>query len=233
MHVKQYIIACSLEPGQTLVDVVTTGFAKSRRHHINKGWAWFEAKSLGAAVLSKPLLITLETVAKFRIPCSHIKKIRIRNLRFRKIHFRESFRKAPDWDPSVFKKLRIRADTCDRFYVSGVEKLRFRTDLGTCARSLSLTSPKCDTSCILSNGTYSRYGFIVGIPFFFYFDSSGLTAGRTDRRSSAVHSFRSCRGRRALLLGRKNWNTSISNLMEGLATRPKGWTCSSLKDVRV
>ena len=32
----------SLEPGPTLVDMVTTGFA--RRHHINKGWAWFEAK---------------------------------------------------------------------------------------------------------------------------------------------------------------------------------------------
>ena len=30
----------SLEPGPTLVDMVTTG---SRRHHINKGWAWFEA----------------------------------------------------------------------------------------------------------------------------------------------------------------------------------------------
>ena len=33
----------SLEPGPTLVDMVTTGFGKSRRHHINKGWAWFEA----------------------------------------------------------------------------------------------------------------------------------------------------------------------------------------------
>ena len=30
----------SLEPGPTLVDMVTT---ESRRHHINKGWAWFEA----------------------------------------------------------------------------------------------------------------------------------------------------------------------------------------------
>ena len=30
----------SLEPGPTLVDMVTTGFG----HHINKGWAWFEAK---------------------------------------------------------------------------------------------------------------------------------------------------------------------------------------------
>ena len=30
----------SLEPGPTLVDMVTTGFG---RHHINKGWAWFEA----------------------------------------------------------------------------------------------------------------------------------------------------------------------------------------------
>ena len=71
------------------------------------------------------------------IPCSHAKKIRIRNLRFRKIHFRERFRKAPFWGPSVFKKLRIRADTCDRSYVSGVEKLRFRKDPGTCARSLN------------------------------------------------------------------------------------------------
>ena len=35
----------------------------------------------------------------------------------RKIHFRQRFRKAPFWGPSVFKKLRIRADTCDRFYV--------------------------------------------------------------------------------------------------------------------
>ena len=32
----------SLEPSPTLVDMVTTG-SKSRRHHINKGWAWFEA----------------------------------------------------------------------------------------------------------------------------------------------------------------------------------------------
>ena len=68
------------------------------------------------------------------------KKIRIRNLRFRKIHFRERFRKAPFWGPSVFKKLRIRADTCDRFYVSGVEKLRFRKDPSTCARSLNFLS---------------------------------------------------------------------------------------------
>ena len=33
--------AHSLEPGPTLVDMVTTGFG---RHHINKGWAWFEAR---------------------------------------------------------------------------------------------------------------------------------------------------------------------------------------------
>ena len=66
--------------------------------------------------------MALETVAeKIRIPCLHAKKIRIRNLLLRKIHFRERFRKAPFWGPSVFKKLRIRADTCDRFYVSGVE----------------------------------------------------------------------------------------------------------------
>ena len=58
------------------------------------------------------------------------KKIRIRNLRFRKIDFRERFRKAPLWGSSVFKKLRIRADTFDRFYVSGVEKLIFRKDPG-------------------------------------------------------------------------------------------------------
>ena len=74
--------------------------------------------------LGKPFLIALETVAeKIRIPCSHAKKIRIRNLRFRKIHFRERFRKAPFWGPSVFKKLRIRTDTCDRFYVSFVWNL--------------------------------------------------------------------------------------------------------------
>ena len=30
----------SLEPGPTLVDMVTTGIPPS---HINKGWAWFEA----------------------------------------------------------------------------------------------------------------------------------------------------------------------------------------------
>ena len=71
-----------------------------------------------------------------RIPCSHAKKIRIRNLRFRQIHFWERFRKAPFWGPSDFKKLQIGADTCDRFYVSGVEKLRLRKDPGTCARSL-------------------------------------------------------------------------------------------------
>ena len=93
--------------------------------------------------LGKPFLITLETVAeKIWIPCSHAKKIRIRNLRFRKILFRERFRKAPFGGTSVFKKLRIRADTCDRFYVSGVEKLRFRKDPGTCARSLSLPKPR-------------------------------------------------------------------------------------------
>ena len=65
--------------------------------------------------LVKPSLISLETVAeKILIPCSHAKKIRIRNLRFRKIHFRERFRKAPFWGPSVFKRFRIRADpdTC-------------------------------------------------------------------------------------------------------------------------
>ena len=70
------------------------------------------------------------------------KKIRIQNLRFRKIHFRERFRKAPFWGPSVFEKHRIRADTCDRFYVSGFEKLRFRKGPGTCARSLSLSGVK-------------------------------------------------------------------------------------------
>ena len=42
-------IHISLEPGPTLVDMVTTGFAKSRRHHINKGWAWFEATSTSAS----------------------------------------------------------------------------------------------------------------------------------------------------------------------------------------
>ena len=88
--------------------------------------------SLGQAILS-----TLETVAeKIWIPCSHAKKIRMWNLRFWKIHLRERFRKASLWGPSVFKKLRIRADTCDRFYVSGVEKLRFRKDSGTCARTV-------------------------------------------------------------------------------------------------
>ena len=35
----------SLEPGPTLVDMVTTG-SWGRRHHINKGWAWFEASRL-------------------------------------------------------------------------------------------------------------------------------------------------------------------------------------------
>ena len=81
------------------------------------------------AILSRgqAILIALETVAeKIRILCSHAKKIRIRNLRFRKIHFRERFRKAPFWGPSVLKKLRIRADACDRPYVSGVEKTRVR-----------------------------------------------------------------------------------------------------------
>ena len=87
--------------------------------------------------LGKPFLIALETVTeKIRIPCSRAKKIRIRNLRFQKIHFRERYRKAPFWGPSVFKNLGKRADTCDRFYVSGFEKLRFRKDPGTCARSL-------------------------------------------------------------------------------------------------
>ena len=48
--------------------------------------------------------------------------------------------------------------------------------------------------------------------------------------SLAVHSFRSCRGRRASFLGRKSSNKSISNLMEALATQPEGWTCSILKE---
>ena len=48
--------------------------------------------------------------------------------------------------------------------------------------------------------------------------------------SKAVHSFRSCRGRRASFLGRKSSNKSISNLMEALATQPEGWTCSILKE---
>ena len=60
--------------------------------------------------LGKPCLIALETVAeKIRILCSHAKKIRIRNLCFRKIHFRERFQKAPLCGPSVFKKLRFGA----------------------------------------------------------------------------------------------------------------------------
>ena len=88
--------------------------------------------------LGKPFWVALETVAeKIRLPCSHAKKIRIRILRFRKIHSRERFRKASFWGPSTFKNLRIRADTCDHFYASGVEELRFRKDPCTCARSLS------------------------------------------------------------------------------------------------
>ena len=96
--------------------------------------------------VGKPFLIALETVAeKIRIPCSHAEKIRIRNLHFRKNHFRERFRKAPFSGPSVFKKLRIRADTCDRFYVhaSGVEKLRFRKDPGIRVHVASLFVRRC------------------------------------------------------------------------------------------
>ena len=52
--------------------------------------------------LVKPSLNSLETVAeKIRI---HAKKIRIRNLRFQKIDFRERFRKAPFWGPERFQK---------------------------------------------------------------------------------------------------------------------------------
>ena len=122
--------------------------------------------------LGTPFLIALETVAeKIRIPCSHEKKIRIRNLRFRKIHFRERFRKAPFWGPIVFKKLRIRADTCDRFYISGVEKLRFRKDPDTCARSLS--SPWYTRPLITHKNTFSilfcQYLLVPdGLSFFWY-----------------------------------------------------------------
>ena len=45
-----------------------------------------------------------ETVAeKIRIPCSHAKKIRIRNLRFQKCHW-GTFSKSSVWGPSIFKK---------------------------------------------------------------------------------------------------------------------------------
>ena len=55
--------------------------------------------------LGTPFLIALETVAeKIRIPCSHEKKIRIRNLRFRKIHFRERFRKSSVLGAWAFSK---------------------------------------------------------------------------------------------------------------------------------
>ena len=47
-----------------------------------------------------------------------------------------AFSKSSVLGPERFQKLRIRADTCDRFYVSGVEKLRFRKDSDTCAHSL-------------------------------------------------------------------------------------------------
>ena len=67
---------------------------------------------------------------------------------------------------------------------------------------------------------YSR-----GIPF----PGSHCGANRPSL-SQAVHSFRSCRGRRASFLGRKNSNKSISNLTEALASRPEGWTYSILKE---
>ena len=68
---------------------------------------------------------------------------------------------------------------------------------------------------------YSR-----GIPF----PGSHCGANRPSE-SSAVHSFQSCRGRRASFLGqKKNSSKSISNLIEPLATRPEGWTCSILKE---
>ena len=68
---------------------------------------------------------------------------------------------------------------------------------------------------------YSR-----GIPF----PGSHCGANRPSVRS-AVHSFQSCRGRRVSFLGqKKNSSKSISNLIEALATRPEGWTCSILKE---
>ena len=67
---------------------------------------------------------------------------------------------------------------------------------------------------------YSR-----GIPF----PGSHCGANRPSV-SSAVHSFQSCRGRRASFLGQKNSSKSISNLIEALVTRPEGWTCSILKE---
>ena len=71
----------------------------------------------------------------------------------------------------------------------------------------------------LNNGTYSRYGFIVG-----EFPSPGLRGGANRPwLSSTVHGFRSCRGRRASLRWRKNSNKSISNLIEASANRPEGW----------
>ena len=78
----------------------------------------------------------------------------------------------------------------------------------------------------LLNGTYSRYGFIVG-----EFPSPGLTAGRTDRPfvRPCIVSGRVGEEQR-LSSGEKNSNKSISNLMEALATRAEGWTCSILKE---
>ena len=38
-------VTSSLEPGPTLVDMVTTGF-----HHINNGWAWFEARVTSCSI---------------------------------------------------------------------------------------------------------------------------------------------------------------------------------------
>ena len=38
--------ALLLASNQAQPFLVTTGFVKFRRHHINKGWAWFEASSI-------------------------------------------------------------------------------------------------------------------------------------------------------------------------------------------
>ena len=87
--------------------------------------------------------------------------------------------KPPFWGLSVFKKLRIRADTCDRFYVSGVEKLRFRKDPGTCARSLKekrsgrnaeKTDNLVNDGASLNSGALQEQYWLIRLAIFQYHD---------------------------------------------------------------
>ena len=110
----------------------------------------------------------------------------------------------------------------------------FRNSSRQCKLIILISYITDDVFLLRYNNLTSQWGeftirfYSRGIPF----PGSHCGANRSSL-SSVVHSFRSCWGGRASLLGWKNSNKSISNLMEALATRPEGWTCSILKDICV